>query len=517
MANNGPAMSTILHKPRPIRKSGHDISKVSYTAPPYEAMDTAHPLSHCVKDLVRQSEQLLQTATQHEEYYLDEESQQMLYMCINIREVGELLEKTNKIVQQPQSAPQDPNAWQDGLQVVSVPDEQILSQHHYAKDAQNFSQTARGRVRHLVNDIQILTAVLPRNIFVRYGESRMDVMKVVIAGPVGSPYEHGLFEFDLLCPMEYPQEPPKMFFRTTGGGTVLFNPNLYANGYVCLSLLGTWSGEKWQPGTSTLLQVLVSLQGMVFCEEPWCNEPGRDSARGTEQSKQFNRNLWPNVVKYGMLEWIEGKRSSSPALPPQPGYIGAGFTAAPPVTHTPSSSCTAPLPYASPPSYNSSASHHPTPSYNPNPPSAYNPTPYNPAKPPANNKTEDMFFEIAKKYFESNRKDIMNTVKRWIAEKDRANALLPNPSNPPPPPPPPQYASFLEAMEQDKPPQKKKKKFGDTPQDSFGFRSRATPMPPAKKIDRLPMDATLHQYLTAALEDWNGVIPRGYGAGGTWP
>ena len=41
-----------------------------------------------------------------------------------------------------------------------------------------------------------------------------------------------------------------------------FNPNLYADGKVCLSLLGTWHGgdatEKWDPLRSTLLQVSVS-------------------------------------------------------------------------------------------------------------------------------------------------------------------------------------------------------------------------------------------------------------------
>ena len=38
-----------------------------------------------------------------------------------------------------------------------------------------------------------------------------------------------------------------------------FNPNLYADGKVCLSLLGTWHGgdssEKWDPVRSNLMQV----------------------------------------------------------------------------------------------------------------------------------------------------------------------------------------------------------------------------------------------------------------------
>ena len=28
-------------------------------------------------------------------------------------------------------------------------------------------------------------------------------------------------------------------------------------------------------GKSTILQILVSIQAMIFCDEPWYNEPGR--------------------------------------------------------------------------------------------------------------------------------------------------------------------------------------------------------------------------------------------------
>ena len=42
-----------------------------------------------------------------------------------------------------------------------------------------------------------------------------------------------------------------------------FNPNLYADGKVCLSLLGTWHGgdssEKWDPERSNLMQVEVGF------------------------------------------------------------------------------------------------------------------------------------------------------------------------------------------------------------------------------------------------------------------
>ncbi len=51
-----------------------------------------------------------------------------------------------------------------------------------------------------------------------------------------------------------------------------FNPNLYADGKVCLSLLGTWHSagaatEKWDPSTSSLFQLLLSVQGMILVPE----------------------------------------------------------------------------------------------------------------------------------------------------------------------------------------------------------------------------------------------------------
>ena len=65
-----------------------------------------------------------------------------------------------------------------------------------------------------------------------------------------------------------------MYIRQAG--TVRFNPNLYNDGKVCLSLLGTWHGgsadEKWDASRSTLYQVLVSIQSIIMVEEPMYNE-----------------------------------------------------------------------------------------------------------------------------------------------------------------------------------------------------------------------------------------------------
>ena len=82
-------------------------------------------------------------------------------------------------------------------------------------------------------------------------------MKVMITGPKHTPYENGCFEFDVFFPADYPNSPPKVNLRTTGNQTVRFNPNLYNDGKICLSILNTWQGrpeETWNGQTSSLIQ-----------------------------------------------------------------------------------------------------------------------------------------------------------------------------------------------------------------------------------------------------------------------
>eukprot|EP01018_Ginkgo_biloba_P008260 Gb_38611 [translate_table: standard] len=137
------------------------------------------------------------------------------------------------------------------------------------------------RMMHILKEVASLATSLPleweSSIHVRVDPVRMDALKALIVGPKGTPYQNGIFIFDICLPPDYPQVPPWVTFLTTGCGQVRFNPNLYNDGKVCLSLLGTWQGPGWQPWKSTLLQVLVSIQSLIFVEDPYYNEPGRES------------------------------------------------------------------------------------------------------------------------------------------------------------------------------------------------------------------------------------------------
>jgi len=168
-------------------------------------------------------------------------------------------------------------------------------------------------MRRLQSELTGLATSLPvdwrTSIFLTYDEQRMDLLKVAIVGPDKTPYKNGLFIFDVKIPPTYPQMPPQVLLRTTGNDTVRFNPNLYEDGYVCLSLLGTWSGPGWSPTHSNLLQLFLSIQSLIFVEEPYFNEPGydshRDTAWGKKLSGNYDRHIRLLCLKWALLDHLE--------------------------------------------------------------------------------------------------------------------------------------------------------------------------------------------------------------------
>jgi len=113
-------------------------------------------------------------------------------------------------------------------------------------------------------------------IFVTTVEDRLDHVVALIIGPSQTPYHFGFFFFDMRFPQTYPHDPPKCKITTTDFGRVRFNPNLYADGKVCLSILGTWRGESaevWRSSYS-IRYVLSAIQSLIMNGEPYHNEPG---------------------------------------------------------------------------------------------------------------------------------------------------------------------------------------------------------------------------------------------------
>jgi len=184
-----------------------------------------------------------------------------------------------------------------------------FSQYYYYKEleaTESATRTPKNRL-HLVKELATMATSLPPGIWVRVDEVRNDAIKIMIAGPDDTPYSGGLFEFDCFMPLTYPATPPLMHLRTTGGGSVRFNPNLYNNGKVCLSLLGTWPGrpeEQWS-SSSTLLQVLVSIQSMILIDAPYYNEPGHGKANPKAKvSINYNHEISQQTCRWAITDWL---------------------------------------------------------------------------------------------------------------------------------------------------------------------------------------------------------------------
>lgn len=158
--------------------------------------------------------------------------------------------------------------------------------HHYLTKSPTGSSSS---MRRIAKEHKILRNSLPPNIFVRTWESRMDLLRVLMIGPEDTPYEYAPFVIDFHLSSDYPQFAPEAFFHSWTNGNGPVNPNLYEDGKICLSLLGTWHAdernESWSPGKSTLLQVLVSIMGLVLVKDPYYNEAGYDVHRQAQETR----------------------------------------------------------------------------------------------------------------------------------------------------------------------------------------------------------------------------------------
>jgi len=112
-----------------------------------------------------------------------------------------------------------------------------------------------------------------------------------------------MFYFYVSCPDNYSISPPRVKLMT-GLGRCRFNPNLYSNGKVCLSILNTWAGPSWSPANS-IATVLMSIQSLLT-EKPYHNEPGFEIERHPGHVKAFNDVVQHETIRFAVLEMMQG-------------------------------------------------------------------------------------------------------------------------------------------------------------------------------------------------------------------
>ena len=129
-------------------------------------------------------------------------------------------------------------------------------------------------VKRLLKDVrQLIKHPLTDN-GIYYTHDEQDITKgyAMIVGPSNTPYFGGYYFFTFDFPFDYPYSPPKVKSKTNDGKT-RFNPNMYVCGKVCVSILNTWSGEKWS-SCQTITSVLLTLCSLLN-DAPLENEPGQ--------------------------------------------------------------------------------------------------------------------------------------------------------------------------------------------------------------------------------------------------
>ena len=157
-----------------------------------------------------------------------------------------------------------------------------------ASNASNASNAVitKDTVYRIIRDIKTIfnSPLVDHGIYYQHDDEDMLKGYAMIVGQEGTPYFGGFYFFELKFPYNYPWSPPVVTF-CTNNGYVRFNPNLYVNGKVCISILNTWKGEQWT-SCQTITSILLSLSSL-FTDNPLLNEPGVHKQHS--DMKNYNR------------------------------------------------------------------------------------------------------------------------------------------------------------------------------------------------------------------------------------
>jgi ubiquitin-conjugating enzyme E2 S len=86
-------------------------------------------------------------------------------------------------------------------------------------------------------------------------ESDVTDIQAEIEGPVGTPYQGGIFRCRLAIQSDFPSNPPKGYFLTK-----IFHPNVSEHGEICVNTLK----KDWNPAAWSLHNILEVLNSLTL-------------------------------------------------------------------------------------------------------------------------------------------------------------------------------------------------------------------------------------------------------------
>jgi ubiquitin-protein ligase len=155
--------------------------------------------------------------------------------------------------------------------------------------------------KRLSREIQRISDLSNAGIYYTQDPSLITRGTAMIIGPQDSIYANCPLFFRFDFPDDYPFQPPKVLFLTSDGKT-RFHPNLYTDGKVCLSILGTYSGPSWQ-STMSFSMILLSLKALLD-KNPLRHEPGYENVSlNHNYAKHYSEYVHYRIMKCTLNEF----------------------------------------------------------------------------------------------------------------------------------------------------------------------------------------------------------------------
>ena len=158
-------------------------------------------------------------------------------------------------------------------------------------------------LKRISRDVAVLNgneALSKQGIYYFANETDMSEGLALLIGQEGTPYFGGFYYFSIKFPVDYPWSPIQVKTLTQDGHT-RFNPNMYKEGKVCLSILNTWhDGPQWT-GIQSLESVLLVIMSDVLNANPLQNEPAFSQCGNSPEARMYNTLLWHANVETAIV------------------------------------------------------------------------------------------------------------------------------------------------------------------------------------------------------------------------
>lgn len=161
------------------------------------------------------------------------------------------------------------------------------------------SKKALNRIKRDIFMLQ-LVPLINEKIFIIPDDEDLTLVRCMIIGPDDTPYENGMYFYEVRFPENFPYSPPKVKFLTNDGITRM-HPNFYSCGKVCVSIIGTWNGPGWT-SCQTLSSVLLTFMSLLIKNPLW-QEPGFAN-ENTQRNRDYNKLITYENIRIGILKMM---------------------------------------------------------------------------------------------------------------------------------------------------------------------------------------------------------------------